>query len=357
MQKIFQIVLCTFFIIPCAYSDELLGDSSIENGVISSDVQQANDCCLPIKLSAELLYFKPGIEQSSYAITSISNAVGGEFFPSGKRHHNRANYKPGFRIEGKYDLCCSNAIDGRFTYFRAGHSDSASGDFLFDTIGYPGEGAQAPEDTRYSGTARIHDRYRYYAGDLTFNRLSLCSCVDNLYLLFGLHYANIHHKTHFTGIGNSLDGSTLVPVNNLLNSRSRFWGIGPQLGLEYTYHLPQTCWGVFSLTANMRAALLCSKTNASFHYSTLRTAGTEGVNLKNDHVWRVNPAFDARIGGSYDFCFCGYEGKLELGYEWVWYHNSINSITGYDVAFPGDSLDVYSNLSLHGPYLKVGVDF
>lgn len=352
MQKIFQILFTSFFLFSHAYTEEIADAEANATEAVSNDA-----CCFPIKFSAELLYFKPSIENSSFAISSIANASGGEFYPSGKRHHNRANYKPGFRIEGLYELCDCNYLDGRFTYFRAGHRDSANGPFLFDTIGFPGEGAQAPEDTSYAGAARIHDRYRYYAGDLTFNRLSLCSCADNLYLLFGLHYANIQHKTHFRSFGTFLDGSVSLPVDNLLNSRSRFWGIGPQIGFDYTYKLPYCCLGRFSLHTDLRAALLCSKSHATFHYSSRRTINTAGVNLDNDHVWHVNPALDARIGGTYNFCFCGYEGALEIGYEWVWYHNGINTITGYDVAFPGDSIDYYSNFSIHGPYLRLGVDF
>lgn len=318
------------------------------------------------KLSAELLYLKPGIEQSSYVISSSENVVGGEFFPNGRRHNNSANYKPGFRINALYGLCDEpNALDVRFTYFNGGHSHSITGDFLFDTIGFPGDGAQAPEDTSYAGKASIHDNFRYYAVDATFNRLGLQSCVDNLYLLIGLHYANIQHKRHFTSVGtfSSDDGAVVQavndPVDNALKSHSNFWGVGPQLGLDYNYDLtsPECCLGLVTLHANMRASLLCSKSNGNFHYTTLRTTGTDGPHLKNRDLWRVNPAFDSKLGGSYQFCWLGLEGAIEVGYEWIWYNDSVGSIVGYDVAFAGDSLDVFSNLSLHGPYLKISVAF
>lgn len=326
-----------------------------------SDCQLDNHCAKDrFTLSGELLYFKPGIEQSSYVITSSDNIVSGEFFPSGKRHINSSTYKPGFRVEGLYRPCneCYE-IDFRFTYFQAHHSNSTNGDFLFDTIGYPGDGAQSPEDINYTGTARVRDSYRYYAVDATFNRLGLHSCIDNLYLLIGLHYANIEHSTHFTSVGTFPNNGAARPVDNVLRSHSNFWGIGPQLGLDYTYDVtwPEWCIGNLSLKANARAALLCSNSNASFHYRTLRTLGTSGVNLKNGDLWRVSPAVDAKLGGSYHFCLCGLDSDIELGYEWIWYHNSVDSITGLDVAFAGNSTDVFSNLSLHGPFLKINVSF
>lgn len=313
-----------------------------------------------LTISEELIYFKPTREQSSYVITSTSNVVGGEFFPNGTRHLNSMNYKPGFRVGAVYDPCGdSNALDFRFTYFSAGHSASTSGDFLFDTIGFPGDGAQAPEDTFYVGTASIHDHYKYYAVDATFNRLSLCSLSDSLFLLIGLHYANIQHNTRFTSVGSFTSSGSSSPVDNTLRSSSKFWGIGPQFGLDYTYHLPNQCYinGQFALNANMRAALLCSNSDASFHYTTLRTARTAGVNLSNDDLWRVTPTFDARLGGTYHFCFWGLDANIELGYEWIWYADSIDSITGIDVAFAGDSIDLFSNFSLSGPFIKLSVPF
>lgn len=89
----------------------------------------------------------------------------------------------------------------------------------------------------------------------------------------------------------------------------------------------------------------------------MRTASTKGVRLKNDSLCRVNPAFDAKLGGLHRFCFVGLETTIELGYQWIWTHNCVDSITGIDVAFAGDSVDVFSNLSLHGPFLKIQVAF
>lgn len=329
-----------------------------------SDDYSAN-CCTAgnLVLSGELLYLKPSIEQSSYVISSTDNHVGDEFFPDGKRHFNRFHYKPGFRVEGLYKPCGDwNAVDVRFAYFRAGHSDSFTGPFLYDTIGFPGDGAQSPEDRSYSGTAKIKDRFHYYSVDATYNRLSLCSCIDNFYLLFGLHYANIQHKTHFTSVGSFIGNTStneLRAVDNLQNSRSRFWGIGPQIGLDYSYSLtdPNCCYGAFSLNANARGSLLCARTKASYHYSSLRTAGSRGVNLKNQDVWRVTPAFNARLSGSYQFMTGLCQASLEIGYEWLWYHNGVDSIRGIDVAFAGDTLDLFNNFSLHGPYARLNIGF
>lgn len=310
-------------------------------------------------IAGELLYFKPSIDQSAFAITSTNNRFGGNVYPFGKRHVNNATYEPGFRVETLYNLCnCDNTLDFRFTYFNAGHCNSTFGDFLFDTIGFPGDGAQYPEDTTYAGHSRRRDHYKYYAGDATMNFEVANNCCNKLIFLAGLHYAYIHHKLHFAGIGSFINNGVPTEINNRLSSNSRFWGIGPEIGFDYRYSLnPLHCFlDGFVLKANARASLLCSNTQADFQYKSGRT-GPVGVDIHNQSVWRVNPAADARLGVSYTYCGNCYTLGIELGYEFLWYSKSINTITGYDVAYAGDTIDVYNSLSLQGPYFALNLGF
>lgn len=304
----------------------------------------------------ELLLFKPTIDQASFVIESSENSIGDEHFPSGKRHLNKSTYEPGVRLEAIHYFCCDRAISLRGTFFDTAAGTSVRGDFLYDTIGFPGSGAQDPEDNFYSGAAHIKDNYQYCAVDFTFNRASVCSCIDNLSYMVGLHFARIHHSTRFTSVG-EFDDST--PVSNHLSSKSRFWGVGPELGIDYNYALTsEDCFfGAIDLDFNVRGALLCTKTKAFFHYDSRRTAGTVGVNLVNDDLWRVLPFVDARIEADYYFSFKCWDIMLALGYEWIWYADSVDSIRGIDVAFAGDTIDVFSNFSLQGPYIKLVVGF
>ena len=113
----------------------------------------------------ELLFFRPSVDQAAFVITSSDNFFGEDIHPHGRRHFNDTSYKPGFRVEATYGL------NLRFTRFAADYGSTVKGPFLFDTIGFPGNGSQAPEDTFYVGQARIKDQYTYYASDLTYNRV------------------------------------------------------------------------------------------------------------------------------------------------------------------------------------------
>lgn len=311
-------------------------------------------------LQGEFLYFKPTIDQSYYAISSSNNFFGENIFPDGDRFNNNSFFRPAFRIEGAYALCngCNN-LDFRFTYLNADNSDSVSGSFLFDTIGYPGNGAQDPEDTFYSGSADFEEQFRYYAGDATFSRIIFDCCPEYLSILFGLHYVYFKLDEDFDSSGTRVENEVVIAISNRLNRTCRFWGIGPELGLEYRYLLPNClCWrtGVLSLIGNTRGSLLCSHTKAHFQYNTVRT-GPIGVNLNNDPLWRVIPTIDARVGLNYECAFHCLRTNIEIGYELIWYSDCVDTIVGYDVAFAGDSIDVFSNLNMQGPYLAISVSF
>lgn len=308
----------------------------------------ADTCCNKSTVGIELLLFKPSVDQPSFVVSSTLNAVGDEFFPNGVRHNNSFCYEPGFRVTGLSSLCgFGDFAEDRFTYLTASHTRTISGPFLFDTVGWPGEGAQAPEDTSYAGTARMHNSFVYYGFDATGNSFTM----QGLEFFVGLHGAYVQHKTNFTSTG--VFGDAEAPVSNVFNEYSSFWGVGPQIGFNYEYGLPCN----ILLVSSFRGALLCSNTQAHLHYSSLRTVGTEGVNLINETIWRVTPTFDARIGASYNTCCYGFATALEVGYEWIWYHACVNQIKGTDVAFPAASFDLYSNLSLQGPYVRLAVSF
>jgi hypothetical protein len=313
--------------------------------------------------AVEFLIFRPSNEQSYYAISSDLNRGGieNDFFPNGTRYNNDPDFDLGYRFEIAYGLCDGiHEGDFRFTHFNTENTDSVNGGFLFDTLGYPGNGAQDPEDNFYSGRTKYTERFLYNAFDLTFNRMLLDCCPEYLFFIVGLHYAYIKVEEKLNSLGTSLDGTTTLHIVNRLSSNSRFWGIGPQLGIDYRYILPNLCFcpmGDWSLIADARASLLASRTKTDFHYNSRKTAGSFGVNLQNQPLWRITPCLDVKLGLNYDTCFFCKSFNFEAGYEFLWYSDAIDHITQYDVAFVGDSFDNFSNLSLQGPYIAIGVAF
>lgn len=311
-------------------------------------------------LEAELLYLRPNIDQSYYVISSILNTQGGEFYPNGKRYNLDPSYHPGFRLDLGYGFCNGvSCMDLLFTYFNGTDSDSTSGPFLFDVIGFPGDGTQIPEDTSYEGTARLKHKYQYYAGDLIYSRLMFNCCPEGLSFLLGLHGAYIKVNEKFNSSGFFINDDNPELFFNDLERFSRYWGIGPEFGVDFSYIFPPFCQcpaGLFSIEATARGGLLCTNTIADITDFTSRTAPAES-HLSNKPIWRVNPFVDTRIGLNYDCCLCCLKTQFSLGYEFIWYSKAVDQVISYDVAFAGDTVDFYNDFSLHGPYFSVACAF
>lgn len=324
---------------------------------------EENEGCVDVGF--ELLYFMPTSDQPYYVISSKDNKTADNPFPNGKRYNNRSSYHLGYRLDGSWSLCnCLNDLSVRLTYFDGGHTSSISGPFLYDVIGFPGNGAEEPEDTFYNGKAKMREEFQYGAIDVAISRIAIGSylggCLENLKLLAGIHYAYLRHVDKFRSTGTFVVTSTNHTLDNHLKRTSHFWGIGPELGLEYDYKL-NSCFcsclpGTFSLVASGRASLLYSNINGRFDYSSTKTVGAP-VYLKNKNQIRVIPQVDARVGLDYSFCFCSLDSHLELGYELILYSNAIDNIVGFDVAYAGHTTDQYSNFSLQGPYLVFSAAF
>lgn len=304
------------------------------------------------------MFLKPSIDQNSYAITTTNNRFEDEIYPNGTRHFVNQEYKPGFRIEalGPISFCPCNIWDARFTSFKSNRSNQVSGPFLFDTVGYTGHGAQAPEDTTYAGTSHMHHYYRYLAADGTVNHPLFNSGCDRLNLLFGLHYAYLKFRLQSTSTGTFDTSDEESLVNNYLFQKSSFWGVGPEIGLDYTLDIPCTR-GCVGVNINLRGALLATANNASILYTSERT-GPVGVNLRNGStIVRMNPAINAQIGFGYDYSCSDFQAFFEIGYEFMWYSKAVNKIQSYDIGFAGDTWDYLEDLSLQGPFARININF
>jgi len=311
--------------------------------------------CLEVR--GEYLCFQTTWDQAHYVISARDNFFDGEHHPIGRRHLNNPPYKSGFRVETTYMFQDRpNDLDLRFTWLQSSHTSRVVGPVLWDTKGFPGDGTQRPEDIFYDGFAQDSVNFHYYGGDLTFNRISAGCCGENLSFLVGLHFAYIKFRENFISAGTYVDdGVTVANSNNLVHT-SRFWGIGPEFGVDYKYDFWDIGQGSLTFVANARAALLASNTKPCFSDVTSRT-GPDGVHLSNDTLWRVTPTFDARLGLSYNFGCASFIGALEVGYEMLWYGNAIDQITGLDVAYAGSSIDLHSNLNAQGPYVALTFGF
>lgn len=309
-------------------------------------VHCSSDKTVPYELWATVLYLKPDIDDTHYVLSSFNNKFEGSLFPKGKRHQNTTTFNSGYRVEGIFDLCEDTSIGMRLTYFNAPSKSSVSGDYLYDTVGFPGFGAQAA--AIYSGKAQSKNSYNYFTGDITYHHSLNHGFLEHIALIAGLHYAHINFKEHTKSSGTFFNNDMEHTLSNNLHRNSSFSGIGPQIGLGY-HHLFSRSW---TLHAKAKGSLLCGYAKSNLNYVTLRT-GPGGVGIQNEGTWRVIPAASTELCINYILDYKCFNLILEFGYELMWYSDCVNKITGLDVAFPGDTIDIYNSFSLQGPCFSV----
>ncbi len=114
-------------------------------------------------------------------------------------------------------------------------------------------------------------------------------------------------------------------------------------------------------------SLLVGRNTSKVFYNDFTTRPLEDT--ANDALWRVVPAVNLRFGLFYEKrCSClGW--NLEVGYEVLTYVKSISTIaftngdsgTAAPVVLPTTntsfSIDQYSDVSLHGPYVALAITF
>ena len=304
-----------------------------------------------------LLYLKPSIDDSHYVLSSFDNTFNGSLYPKGKRHQNTTSFTPGFSVEGQSVLCPNtSALALSYTYFQAHSSASTSGDFLYDTNGFPGFGSQ--DSPVYRGTARSKNSYLFHAADVAYHRCFARLFPEQFTFVLGLDFAFIQFKEHTTSTGTFTSDSAQRALRNNLKRTSQFFGVGPEIGLRYEHLLPNLCSlpGEWSVNGKAKGSLLCGYTKSDLRYITLRT-GPGGVSVLNGDVWRVIPSASADLGIAYHFQCAPFNSTLEIGYEWMVYSQCISKVTGLDTAFAGDTIDLFNNFSLQGPFLRLMIEF
>ncbi len=297
-------------------------------------------CPGEIGVSAEWLYMLSFYDQPFFVIDS--NSMGD---PIGPRVSNNQEWHSGYRLEGVYAFCCrpSNDVRLRWTHFPSfSESKSVSGEDLFGILNVP----VVPLNSE-TGTMELRDEFDFHFLDALFSQQVFACGPFQMSLLGGVQYGYLdwYERCLFDDSGAS------VPVPRLVEIESELWGIGPEIGYDFSYCL----WGGLTLTGRGNVTLLVSERKASYF-------DQDGVMIEastsNDSYWSMIPTTDLRFGLSYARCFCDcLTVDLEVGYEIISYFNGLDRIYYVDNLNDGSSLDELMNFTLQGFYLHLGAKF
>ena len=189
--------------------------------------------------------------------------------------------------------------------------------------------------------------------------------TTNLYS--GLSYGSI--KQTVTSKYSDLEET----IHRTIKVPSTYWGVGPQLGLDFSYCIVEG----FQFTGGLASSFLVGTQKNHTNYSSVSPAlaglGAASPNNQRTHVHKKTqmvPELAGNLGLSYSSSCCNcVVVTVEAGYQAQVYFNAIQSVNiGSEVVTPPvapDTVGVYartfelatSDFSLAGPYLKVEIGF
>jgi len=298
-------------------------------------------------VAVEWLYMQPAYDLPYFGTTLIDLSSSAS---SSKTYSTDNHFHSGYRLGLIYSFCnCLNDLHLRWTHFPS-FSDTTT------LRGNPVLGESFPGQLGLEISKK--DTFDFYYLDLLLGWKTIDCCPFLLTLQGGLQFSHLEFKesTKLFDSSRKEELGELV-LEDEIENRSRFWGVGPELGADLNYCF----WNCFSLTARTYGSLLIGKRNAH----------ADGVlnneflfKVENENYWYVVPFANARLGLSYSrpldlSCFTSCLGcvnfDIEIGYETNWLFNSINRIefTSPRIAPPNQLM----SFSLQGPYVHAGFTF
>jgi hypothetical protein len=220
----------------------------------------------------------------------------------------------GFRAEGAYQYSTGN--DASVSWIHISNDNRQDNLVSFDPTN-PLEGLNS--ETRFDQVNAVLGQH--------FS----ASATNKVRLYSGLSYARIEndqsiYNTAFARIG-------LARVND----ESYFYGVGPVLGVDYSYYVSND----LSLVSNGATSLLYGMTNAS-HWINPNAFPTLSVNPSYASKNAVVPGFEAKLGLNYAYTMSNGTLNLEGGYQAIQYIAPLQAFRS--------GLVVSSDFGVYGPY-------
>lgn len=157
----------------------------------------------------------------------------------------------------------------------------------------------------------------------------------------------------WVGIEETLDTLDDAGTAAFAKQVSHFWGIGPEIGLDFGFCF----FNCFSFVCRGTGSLLVTRILAD--YSVINGAAAGGNGTSSDRLWRVVPAWDLRFGISYDIPICQIRHlmylHLEAGYEVLTYSRGLRALDQFTPA--NTAIFQYSNADMNGFYLNIGIAY
>lgn len=333
---------------PCCITTDQGERCCFTNDSLLKSSLALDDCC-NFSLSGSLLVWIAHEEGLDYA---IKNSGGTAFANNGDVKRINPDWDVGFRIDLGYQIPdCRMDLDLVWTRFHIKENNSATAPQfggLYSVWTIPGAGLSAEEK------AKAHWIMNYDELDLQMSGTFAPRSFLELSPLLSLTAIWVHQKfdINLSGGSSSLNANALV-IDDDIDMKNNFWGIGPKLGLD-------TLWILgcgFSLYGNFDTALLFGnfKLDQSENVQLLGlNPEITYLNISHDKFWISRALLHLDFGLRWDKFFCDRSTRLTLqaGWEELFLFGQNQLMRFQTVTAPGVNMPTRGDLTLQGFTLK-----
>lgn len=298
-------------------------------------------------LTGELLYWNAHENGLNFAVVNDGSSANISDATIKSVH---SNWDVGFRVGVGYNLP-HDGWDLSLSWLRFNTHGSTKIHFDNDSFVFPSR-IQPADPFSGSTTTKANSEWKLLFNQLDFDlgREFFVSKWLTIRPHFGIRTDWVHQR--WTNHYNNFIG-TLPPVNVKIAYNDKWWGIGPEAGID-------TQWGLgagFSLFANASGGIAYGFHDISFSDKD----STSAANLADVHqIYRIShPMLDFLLGLRFDSMF--YNDRFHLGLQVGWEHHVYFNQNQFPVFVNGTSLgDFVSNqgdLAFQGWTFGVRFDF
>jgi hypothetical protein len=243
----------------------------------------------------------------------------------------------GYRISHHYDL------QGSWAQYNSSMSNSASvvgfGDGTTGLTSSNGEpGPVAPGAT---ATAHSSQNIEYSYADANLGQYHDITEMLKARLFAGVSYAKVDSSTNNTY---TTDGAAAADAY-----RSKFNGVGPEIGLDLEYKI----WHTFGVVGHFATAFLVGNQEAS---SNVYNLADGQMAVSSEDTTRLIPTLNTKLGVNWNipYEYDRFSFGLEAGYQVAYYWDVVDQVQYSSTDAPQHNYSNYGNM---GPYLNLTAMF
>jgi hypothetical protein len=329
-------------------------DQAQNNYVITPSAQPVVDGWADFFVTADFIWWKPNLEDTSYATSGFSPAVGTNA-STGKVESPHYKWEPGFKVgigtvfqHDNWDLYLE------YTWFQMNqdkhhHNDSitaGSTSFVWSDYFVTPGGAVVPGPVELT-SASARAKLQFNVLDLEMGRNFWISKYLTIRPNFGLKFAWIHNQESI----NYVLATPAVGASEHIGVNQRFFGVGIRGGFDTAWHFTKH-WSIYG---DLALSALWTDFRTQRNDQTTTTAGVTYTSFsakeRRNRSQSVEPVLELGLGLMYQTWFHQdeYEFWVKAGWEeqvW-WDHNRFINLAAHR----------HGNLTLQGLTVDFGLAF